>query len=76
MRNPKLPREFRLRDARSVSGPDDDIPFARGETEIRRRGIGGKPFEDVGYGTMDHTQGTNVWGPNSLWGMGQVILLD
>ena len=64
----KVPRQVCLRDARSVSGPDDAITFVRGETEVRRRGVGVESFENTKHGGMDHTQDTNVLGPNSPYG--------
>jgi hypothetical protein len=53
IRNSKLLREFGLRNASSVSGTDDDIPFAGGESWIRPRGSGIELFEDVRHGGID-----------------------
>jgi hypothetical protein len=65
IRNAKLPREFSLRDASSMSSTDNNISFASGQGWIRQRGDSIQLGEQVLYGGIDGSPGWTVLGPNS-----------
>ncbi len=65
IRNTKLARQFSLRNARSMSGTDNDVSFAVAEGGIRRLRQRVEFGEQVVYGGIDQLQGRTVLGPNS-----------